>query len=276
MITNEQIAEFHKNGVLVIPNFYNYEEEIKPIQKNIYDIIDIIIEKYNLNIKRKPFNGENFDNGIMKILEKDRKYISELYDAIKHSVPLVRLLSSDKNELLSKCLLKSDLIGIASKGYGIRIDLPKEEQYRSFWHQEYPAQLRSLKGLVFWTPLVTIKEKLGPVEVCVGSHKEGILPVFKTSESNRQNAYTLKIYDEISFVKKYTKNSPLTKPSDLIIIDWLVLHQSGYNVSKKPRWSIQMRYFDYNEPLGKKISWKGSFAEGVNFEEIHPNLLIEE
>lgn len=52
MINEEQIKDFNENGVLVLRNFYNYEEDIKPIQHDIYKIIDIIVSKYNLDVKR--------------------------------------------------------------------------------------------------------------------------------------------------------------------------------------------------------------------------------
>lgn len=274
MITKSQLENFKKNGVLLIKNFYNYEKDIQPIQKDIYCIIGLIIKKYNLNIDRKPFSGNNFDTRFMELLKYDRKYVAEVYDAIKQIPSFIRLLSKKENEQLVQQILNSNLCGIASGGYGIRIDLPNEEKYRSFWHQEYPAQLRSLEGLVLWSPLVNILSNMGAVEVCLESHKEGTLPVCKNTINNRAGAYSLQLHDEKNIVSKYEKIAPLSKPSDLIILDWLVIHQSGINSSNNARWSMTMRYFNFLDSVGQTLSWKGSYADGVKFQDIHPELLV--
>lgn len=274
MLTSDQINEFNMNGILLIPDFYSYEEDIKPIQKDIYTIINILIKKYNLNIYRTTFQGKNFDDGLIDLLQYNRSYISEIYDAIKQIPSFIKLISKKENEQIVKQLLKSELVGIANRGFGIRIDLPKEEKYRANWHQEYPSQLKSMKGVVLWSPLVEIYNKIGPVEVCLGSHKEGVLPVYKDTRNKKENAYALRINSEEKVIEKYKKIAPLSKPGDLILIDWLLVHQSGFNTSDRARWSMQMRYFDFLDNTGQKLSWKGSFAEGIKFEEIHPELLI--
>ncbi|WP_428024395.1 phytanoyl-CoA dioxygenase family protein [Arcobacter sp.] len=275
MLTKEQIDEFNENGVLVLRNFYNYEEEIKPIQYDIYNIIKLIIEKYKLDIPMEEFNGNNFDFSLMEILKINRTYISEIYDAVKDSVSFNRLISTSKNEKVSKDVLMSTFVGVANGGSGIRIDLPHEEKFRTFWHQEYPAQLKSLKGVVLWSPLVEVIPSLGPVEVCLHSHKNGVLPVFEDKSDSRIGAYTLKLKNEKEIINNFFHVAPLSKPGDLILVNWLVIHQSGLNISNKARWSMQMRYFDFLEPIGQKISWKGSFAKGIKFEEIHPELLVK-
>jgi ectoine hydroxylase-related dioxygenase (phytanoyl-CoA dioxygenase family) len=144
------------------------------------------------------------------------------------------------------------------------------------WHQEYPAQLRSMDGLVFWSPLIPINNELGPVHFCPGSHREGPLPVCEADPDNagRSGAYALKIHNEESIINKYNKISPLTNPRDLVIIDFLVLHSSGYNRGNRSRWSMQFRYFNFAEKNGRLYGWKGSYANGVNFKEIHPELFI--
>ena len=271
MLSSNQIKEFQENGVLVIRDFYDYEADIKPIQLAIYKIIGIIIQKYSLNIKREEFNGSNFDRGFMEILKYDRKYISEIYDAVKLIPSFIRLSSKKEHELIANEIFNSDLSGTVMAG--IRIDLPHEEKYRSFWHQEYPAQLRSKEGIVLWSPLVKVLKEMGPVEVLVGSHKEGILPVVVDDSNDRTGAYTLRLHNEDKLLSKYDTAAPLSDPTDLIILDWLVVHQSGVNSSNKARWSMQMRYFNFKEPTGQSIAWSGSYAEGKNFQDIHSELL---
>ena len=166
--------------------------------------------------------------------------------------------------------------GVAGGGYGIRIDIPFEDTFRANWHQEYPAQLRSVDGVVFWTPLLSISPELGPVEFCLASHQEGPLPV-QSGDPNpeKQGAYALTIRNEQEVLKRYEHVAPLTEPGDLVIIDFLVLHASGLNRSKRPRWTMQFRYFNFKEATGMGHGWKGSYAAGIDFRDIHPELCAD-
>ena len=115
---------------------------------------------------------------------------------------------------------------------------------------------------------------MGPVEIAVGSHNEGIVPVVEDGGSaGKSGAYALLLDDEERRLGKYRKIAPLTRPGDLLIMDFLTLHQSGMNASDCPRWSMQFRYFNFADPLGVRIDWKGSFASHVNFQDVLPELV---
>lgn len=277
MLTNEQVKEFKENGVLVLKDFYNYEKDIKPIQKDIYKIIGELAKKYNFtDIVREKFNGNNFDTKFYDMVKKDRKFCSDIYDAVKQIPSFIRLLSKMEHEELAKVLFNSSLCGVVGRGYGMRIDLPNDKEFKGAWHQEYPYQLRSLKGIVLWTPLIEILQSLGPVEFCIGSQEEGILPLYEDKFSSGSAAYSWRLQNEEVIIEKYRKIAPLTKPTDLVIIDWLVLHQSGINISEnRARWTMQMRYFDFEDNSGRDLSWIGSYHNGISFKEIHPKLFKE-
>jgi hypothetical protein len=38
---------------------------------------------------------------------------------------------------------------------------------------------------------------------------------------------------------------------------------------------MQLRYFNYRDPLGQRIGWKGSFAAGESFSDILPELAVK-
>jgi hypothetical protein len=57
-----------------------------------------------------------------------------------------------------------------------------------------------------------------------------------------------------------------------VILHFLVLHSSGHNTSKRSRWSIQLPYFNFMEPTGWSHGWKDSYAAGVDFCQIRPEL----
>ena len=128
--------------------------------------------------------------------------------------------------------------------------------------------------MVFWSPLVSLTPELGPVELAVGSHAEGLVPVWKDDGGvGKSGAYALRLDREEERLARYDHVAPLTEPGDLILMDFLTLHQSGFNQGDRPRWSMQWRYFNFADPIGVKLSWKGSFASGQSFETILPELV---
>jgi len=274
-LTEQEKAQFAKDGVLIIRQFYR-DEDITPIQRGIYDIIGQILIKNGLPDHRTPFSPDNFDQGYMDLIKQNRAWGGDIYDAIKQIPALIRLVAHPAHEAIFTELRLGSQPGLAAGGYGIRIDNPSEDKFRAMWHQEYPAQLRSTDGLVFWSPLIPVTKELGPVVFCPGSQTEGPLPVCEADPEKvgRTGAYALQIHNEEDYLAKYDHVAPLTFPRDLVIIDFLVLHTSGYNRGTRSRWSMQFRYFNFAEPTGRSYAWRGSYAAGVDFRTIHPELFI--
>lgn len=276
LLTSEQIHQFEKEGVIVIKGFYDAQSDIEPIQFGIWKIMQILLDKYAIDVERKSFSPETFDFGYRELIAANRKYGGEIYDAVKQIPAFLRLVSSWKNEKLFSQTRNTDLPGIAGAGYGIRIDNPNEEKFRSLWHYEYRDQLRSVDGIVFWSPLVPIVDESGPVQICPGSHKGGLRRSYlkNPDHSDKPGAYAMLIENEAELLKQYGVIAPLSEPGDLILMDFLTLHSSGKNISNRSRWSMQFRYFNFNDPTGIKINWTGCVMNGVQLKDVHPELII--
>lgn len=274
-LTERQVAQFREDGFLILPEFYP-EKDILQIQRGIYDVIGQVMIKNGVIDAREPFSAENFDQAYLELIKKNRSWGGEIYDGIKQIPAFVRLVAQTAHEDILAEIRLGAQPGLAAGGYGIRIDNPNEDRFRAMWHQEYPAQLRSIDGVVFWSPLVPVAENLGPVRLCRGSHLGGPLPVcdVDAERTSRTGAYRLEIHDEKNVIAQYEQVAPLTRPRDLILIDFLTLHASGINTSDRSRWSMQFRFFNFAEPTGRGHAWSGSYAAGVDFREIHPELFI--
>ena len=275
-LTSEQRESFNQQGFLLLPRFYDLDSEIRPIQHTLYQIIGLVAEQHGLPLERPPFAPESFDAGYNALIARDRSVGSAVYDAAKLIPAFLRLLASGKNERLFAAMRDTDLVGIGAASFGIRIDNPGEEQFRSQWHQEFLYQPQSLDGLVFWSPLVEIEKTMGPVEVCVGSHRDGLCVYRKGGKyANKSGAYRIGLADEAAVVDRYSKAAPLARPGDLLILDYLTLHQSGFNVSDRSRWSMQFRLFNFHEPTGRKLGWKPSVTAGTSIESLFPQSFVE-
>jgi ectoine hydroxylase-related dioxygenase (phytanoyl-CoA dioxygenase family) len=267
-------ARFAEEGYAVCEGFYNFIDEIKPIQEGIQSIIELVGKKYGIAVPAST-PEEAMAKGYPALIAQNRAYGSEVYDAVKQLPSFVSLVASGRNVALFEKLRVGATTGIAGGGFGIRIDNPQEELFSAPWHQEFPAQLRSLDGVVFWSPLLPMKVEMGPVKMCPGSHREGVVPVYEDDGGiGKVGAYALRLDRESERISKYTSVAPLTKPGDLLVMDFLTLHASGNNVSQVPRWTMQWRLFNFADPTGMKISWRGSFAAGVRFQDVLPELTV--
>lgn len=273
MLSSEQVESFHRDGFVKIPGFYDRTTEIEPIQRAIYDLIGLVSDRHGLALRRRAFHPDHFDAGFNELITINRRLGSEVYDAIKLIPACVRLASSEKNEAVMRQLRPGSFPGFISRGYGIRIDIPGEDSFRAAWHQEYLYQLRSLDGLTLWSPLLSIRPDLGPVIFAVGSHRDGVHQV-RESVTNRPGAYAWQIEREAEVIGRYPHVAPLTEPGDLVLLDFLVVHCSGFNRSNRPRWAMQMRLFNYLEATGVELGWKGSVADGVAVRDLLPQWVI--
>ena len=271
LLGKPEIEAFSESGFLLIRDYFDVEREISPILNGIRLIIEALSVKYGYE---QTYNcaTDAMVEGYTKLIRRNRTWGGEVYDAVKQIPEFISLVASPANSETFKKLRGGSIPGIAAGGYGIRIDNPGEERFRAPWHQEFPAQLRSVDGVVFWSPLISVTEEMGPVQIASGSHKEGPIPVFEEKLSTRTGAYSLKIENEKERLKKFEIVAPTTNPGDLVLMDFLTLHRSGQNFADRPRWSMQFRYFNFRDPVGIDISWSGSYAEGKKFEDIVPSL----
>lgn len=276
VLDDSQRSAFARDGLLVIRDFYDLQTDILPIKQGIHRVIRQVMLRHGITGTQGAEAGAPFDEHYQPLIAADRSYGGEVYDAAKQIPAFVRLLGKPEHELLFALLRPGSIPGVAAGGSGIRIDNPGEDRYRAEWHQEYPSQLRSLDGLVFWSPLIQMTEDLGPVRFCLGSHLDGPQPVLtRVAGDGKTGAYAVRLRDEAQLLGRYTQIAPLLAPGDLVVVDFLTLHASGYNTSHRSRWSMQFRYFNFADPTGMAHGWKGSFAAGVDFKSIHPELCAD-
>ena len=269
ILTDTQKKEFYENGYLILKNFYNIEDEIKPLQKSIYDLIGLVIDRSGFSIKRDEFSPQNFYDGYLDLIGKDRKIGGLVYDIIKWCPEFIKIMGSDKNVKLFKEIRDCSLVGICTPAQGIRIDNPNEEKYLSHWHQEFLYQPQSIDGIVYWSPLVDLTSEMGPVKVCSKSHLDGMKKYFITEAIEGQpKGYSISIDSKVINSSSYEIVQPTLKVGDLILMDYLTIHSSGRNVSNISRWSMQLRYFNFNDKNGKELGWLPPITVGTDIESI--------
>ena len=273
--SSAEAQQFAQDGYAILRGFYDPTTMIDPIREGARRIVASLCEKYGVDAPTATAD-EAMGPGYLALVRANRAWGGEVYDAVKQIPAFMRLVSDARNDEVFRALRPGSEPGLAAGGYGIRIDSPGEDKFRAPWHQEFPAQWRSPDGVVYWSPLVKINPDIGPVELAVGSQREGIVPVYSDDAGiGKSGAYALRLDQEAARLAHYRHAAPVTEPGDLIVMDFLTMHQSGENVSDRPRWSMQWRMFNYSHPIGVKLSWRGSFAAGQSFETILPELVAK-
>lgn len=269
------IDEFAQKGYTMLPQFYDAERDVEPIQEGIRVILELLCRKYEVDAPTDTaWNAMTV--AYPALIAKNRAWGGEVYDAVKQIPAFMQLVAKMENTKVFEALRPGSVPGLAAGGYGIRIDNPGEEKFRAQWHQEFPGQLRSIDGIVFWTPLLPVTPDMGPVQIASGSHAEGCIPVYRSDAGlGKTGAYALFMDNAEERLSRYEQVAPLSNPGDLILMDFLTMHQGGHNVSDRPRWSIQFRLFNFADPVGTRIGWCGSFAAGVDFSKILPELVTD-
>ena len=51
--------------------------------------------------------------------------------------------------------------------------------------------------------------------------------------------------------------------------------RSGENRGSRSRWSMQIRWFNFAEPTGKRLGWPGAYAAGSALRAVHPELVVD-
>jgi ectoine hydroxylase-related dioxygenase (phytanoyl-CoA dioxygenase family) len=265
LLTAEQKKHWDDNGYLVLKGFYDLESEIAPIQDDVRRVMQLV---QGGSAHAAP-RGE-FDEGLPEMARNCRGAASIVYDALKRLPSYVQLTVSPKHTAVARQLLCSSFVGFATRGYGIRLDHPGEDNFLTQLHQDYTSQLISPRGVVFWSPLRRVTKELGPVVLYPGSHKMGVQRIEKRGEGS----YGLQLPNDDELRSRFAAVTPEPDVGDAVVMDYLLLHESSPNRSTHTRWAMICRYFDFTDPTGISHGWKGGLAEGNSFEKIHPELTI--
>ena len=106
-LSSDQVNQFARDGVLVIRSFYE-ATAIEAVQRGIYEVIGRVLARHMLEIDRKPFSSNSFDEGFNSMIAVNRSFGSEVYDAIKQiPVELQRKVSHYLQPILSHRFLNN-------------------------------------------------------------------------------------------------------------------------------------------------------------------------
>lgn len=138
---------------------------------------------------------------------------------------------------------------------------------RLFWagaYQDFPSVQGSLDGFVIWIPLVDIDENRFPLEVILGSHKNGILPSFE----NNGSAWEVKpeCYEESDFIPA------VCEVGDVVFMSNLTVHRSSQKGDDRLRLARSTRYDNTDEKSFIQRCYPSAYIRSVSREQHNRNI----
>lgn len=233
---------YKKNGYVILKNFFSIEE----IEKIIEDAKNIFLKQFIKNRYTKKSNLHDvseteFNNFMFKLFREDMETLSNCGKQVKHLISLHRLSINDKIiSLLENYGLKCPVISTRPVLFFNHPKLAKQKVYHKVdAHQDWRSMQGSLNSVVIWTPLMDIDKNLGALQVLPGSHLLGL------RTKNMENGFGMV---DLNDKEKLELKSIQVKKGDALIFSSLLIHQSGDNITEKPRWSCHFRYNDLDDP----------------------------
>lgn len=217
MLNEQQIADYHRDGFIVVDEFFSHME-----------LAEFGLAFGRLINWRRVFN----------------RPIGELYDICSTLPEFLRIVGKKDTALAVNQLLDRPLQD-PMFGYTNRclIQPPNDDSHAYGWHQEVFYTIPESRFVQTWAPLIsdTTLEN-GTIEVCVGSHKEGIAE--QTWYEPEQPGHSVQVIVAPHVVAKYEQRAIPMTLGQMLFFDGHLFHRSGKNTSSDNRYSLVGMYHD--------------------------------
>lgn len=234
--------EFYKReGYLHLKNFAPASElqEILNEAKQIFQL-QFINKGYTIIKQANIEDEEVFNENLYRLFEEDLPTLMNCGKQIQHLISLHRFSLHERiTSLLKELGLEFPVISTRPVVF---FNHPRLAQKKVFYkvdaHQDWRSMQGSLDSVVIWFPLVDVGKDLGALEIVPGSHLKGLMT------QKIDHGFGMVNVDD-AMQKKMIQVS--VNQGDALLFSSFLVHQSGENVTKKPRWSCHFRYNNLNE-----------------------------
>ena len=231
---------FSANGYAIVSDAFS-STEMADFRADLRNIINSYLIKAGLD-EINSAGDDVYTLGLQNLESADHEHVASVYDTIFQSPSFFRIVGNRDVERTIKLLmgLSDDhaLYGFTNR---CLMAPPTDERRTYGWHQEVFYTVPRARYLQTWAPLIfdTTVEN-GTIEICPGSHKEGIA---KQQWNDVPGRATQIIIDD-NVIKKYEPLKVEMKVGELLIFSGYLAHKSGRNASNQVRYSLVGMYHD--------------------------------
>ncbi len=233
---------FQDNGYLVVPGVAPIPE-IDALRQLVFRIYTKLVPSHQTIDIPEPWNDPWFDQRLVELRNENARLFGSLYDCAQSAVALSRLVTDPKVSGTVATLLGDTAQNLAYSGIMLRMDAPHDRRNILSWHQDrayYPQNLDGDNGVVITIALQDTPTQLGALNVCPGSHREGLVAPEQTAKDDYETTEQRAVPQDL--VAKYQPAMAELKKGDMLVIHMNVFHRSGDNLSDRFRFSALARY----------------------------------
>ena len=239
------IKSFNTNGFLHNKSVVD-KVEINRFRNSLIKTLKFLLKNKDLKFGN-DFDNKKLNKTIIDLKKRNSEKISFIYSTLVHCSSYINLFETLKIRNIAAKILDADPNVLIIAEHQFRIDYPNDKNHILNWHQDYafyPQDKYGENSLVCNISLHKITKDMGAVITMPKSHNEGPLK-FRIKKGSKIKSGQREV---IGKIKNYISTSLETNPGDTSFYHPHLIHKSGFNKSKKIRFSAIARIFN---PLSK-------------------------
>jgi ectoine hydroxylase-related dioxygenase (phytanoyl-CoA dioxygenase family) len=238
-LSTVQSREFEDKGYVIVQEFFD-SAELAVFRAALEGVIRASLRKAGL--EPEAYRNREFGAAMAALEEKGHHFVSELYDITANVPEFLRLIAKpDYARLANQILGRATDAPIYSMTCRCRIDPPHDTIVLAEWHQEVFFSVPESRFVLVWAPLIrdaTVGN--GAMQVCVGSHRSGIVKQRWAQPEGRHRQMEI----DAGLVKSYEQMSIELKLGEIVLFSPYLIHRSGINSSDEVRFTLIGAFHD--------------------------------
>ncbi len=234
-----------------------------------------------IQLRREHFLGDSdpavdgpFDSAFLDLVRRDPDSRDVVMAALSRTFAVQELGLDAGLERLSRVLMGADFLQ-ASALNAMQVHLPNEAGRLLPWHQDYPHVQDSEDGVVYWIPLSDLDAASVALEVALGSHTLGVVPLWGDGPDGPPRGHVLPL-DEPTLRERFPRRVMPVRPGDALAFSTRLLHASVPNDGARTRWTLQVRHGNFAHPRAVARGWPGTCPGRLPFARSHPEYYVDQ
>ena len=240
--SREQIVEFHERGFLVASRICS-ANEIDRVRRVNYNLYRRFVDDDELDNEGAPWNSPKFDQKLVELRSREPAVFGALYDSAQHSIEAIRLVANPNLVSIAAALMGDQPGNLSYSGTLMRMDCPADGRNALMWHQDqsyYPQNWNADHGIVASVALQDVAHDMGPLRICCGSHRRGLISADIAERDGTQA--TLQRFVPEEQLNDFEQVEATMQAGDVLFLHMNTIHRSGNNHSSRIRFSAICRF----------------------------------
>jgi ectoine hydroxylase-related dioxygenase (phytanoyl-CoA dioxygenase family) len=235
----KDFIDFNEKGFLLIKNIIP-KSLINDFEKSFFELFSSFLGEKLLS----GWDDPEFELLIQKHRKKNPLLVRRLYVTSRQLKSYQNLFSVTKLLKILEIALKVSSNYFIFSSYQFRFDVPLDKFFLHNWHQDsayYPQDPDGENSLVVNIAIQDSTRDMGVPNLILGSHKKGKMDFINNTGKDTKITQFNIIEENIDKNKIII---PEPEQGDVILYNMNLIHKSGFNSSKKTRFSALSRVFN--------------------------------